>query len=247
MPPLWSSKAKGSSWKISDFSKPVDSSATKWFPAETTSMLLRSSAFSVTEWRSSQRRRADSRHNDIEETNRPRPMTYNTSVSEFNIVTMHVSCDVLLPALLPARRGLTNKRRVVCQPNFGWQLWRRNGYICVYFTGPQAQIPSSPYQQGMGLVRGYGFTSLKCKPARNVCENVILPAVGVVKGFWRNGELIAMYSCCNETWTEKKVVSCQLTVAAQSLGVLEASSVNGSATWRFRWLFSMHAGQQKWK
>ena len=48
--------------------------------------------------------------------------------SRSSIVNMHlclglVSCDVLLPA----RRGLTGKRRV------GWQLWKRNGYICVYF------------------------------------------------------------------------------------------------------------------
>ena len=30
-----------------------------------------------------------------------------------------------------------------------------NASIC---TGPQAQIPSSPYQQGLGLVQGYRFT-----------------------------------------------------------------------------------------
>ena len=51
------------------------------------------------------------------------------------VVNMHVyllSCGVLLSA----RRGLTGKRRGVCQPNFGWQLWKRNGYICVYFYWP---------------------------------------------------------------------------------------------------------------
>ena len=127
MPPLWSSKQKEAADRSVTSRNQVDRSATKWCPAKTTSMLLRSSAFSVTEWRSSQRRRADSRHHNIEETNRPRRRTYNTSVfSEFNIVNMHVhllSCDVLLPA----RRRLTCKRRVVSKPNFGSQLWKRNG------------------------------------------------------------------------------------------------------------------------
>ena len=122
----------------------------KWFPAKTTSLRCSfATRLSATlEWRSSQRRRADSRHNDIEETNRSRRMTYTTNdlFSELNIVNMHVhpclglvSCDVLLPA----RRRLTGKRRVaiVCQPNFGWQLWKPNEYICVYFYWPPGPNP----------------------------------------------------------------------------------------------------------
>ena len=63
-----------------------------------------------------------------------------------------VSCDVLLLG----RRGLTGKRRVVCQPNLA-DNFENVGYICVrrsIFTGPQVQIPPSPYEQGLGLVRG---------------------------------------------------------------------------------------------
>ena len=48
-----------------------------------------------------------------------------------------VSCDVLLPV----RRRLTCKRRVVSKPNFGSQLWKRNGYICVYFYWPPGPNP----------------------------------------------------------------------------------------------------------
>ena len=56
------------------------------------------------------------------------------------VVKMHVhllSCGVLLPA----RRGLTGKGHVVCEPNFGSQLWKRNGYICVYFYWPPGPNP----------------------------------------------------------------------------------------------------------
>ena len=49
----------------------------------------------------------------------------------------YVSCDVLLPP----RRRLTCKRRVVSKPNFGSQLWKRNGYICVYFYWPPGPNP----------------------------------------------------------------------------------------------------------
>ena len=73
-------------------------------------MLLRSSAFSVTEWRSSQRRRADSRHHTTTSKRRTvldeghtTPVSFRSSTSSTCTCTC-VSCDVLLPA----RRGFTN-------------------------------------------------------------------------------------------------------------------------------------------
>ena len=49
---------------------------------------------------------------------------------------------------LPVRRSaappltrVTGKRHIVCQPKFGWQLWKRNGYICVYFYWPPGPNP----------------------------------------------------------------------------------------------------------
>ena len=161
MPPLWSSKQKEAADRSMTSRNQVDRSATKWCPAKTTSMLLRSSAFRVTEWWSSQRRRADSRHHDFEETNRPRRRTYNTSVfsadrssTSSTCTWTYVSCDVLLPA----RRRLTCKRRVVCKPNFGSQLWKRNGYICAYFYWPPSPNPvvtiSTRVGPGSRLARG---------------------------------------------------------------------------------------------
>ena len=41
----------------------------------------------------------------------------------------------------PGTSAHHGKRRVVCQPNFGWQLWKRNGYICVYFNWPPGPNP----------------------------------------------------------------------------------------------------------
>ena len=36
--------------------------------------------------------------------------------------------------------------------------------VTFIFTGPQAQIPSSPYQQGLGLVRGYEKLIYSARP-----------------------------------------------------------------------------------
>ena len=67
-----------------------------------------------------------------------------------------VSCDVLLPARRLITTITANNALSVSQilaDNF------ENGILMVTYasilTGPQAQIPSSPYQQGLGLVRGY--------------------------------------------------------------------------------------------
>ena len=61
-----------------------------------------------------------------------------------------VSCDVLLPArrLITANDALSVSQ--ILADNF-------ENVMVTYasiLTGPQAQIPSSPYQQGLGLVRG---------------------------------------------------------------------------------------------
>ena len=58
---------------------------------------------------------------------------------------------------VPPLTRVTGKRHV-CQPNLADNFENvMVTYACI-FTGPQAQIPSSPYQQGLGLVRGYVAT-----------------------------------------------------------------------------------------
>ena len=68
-----------------------------------------------------------------------------------------VSCDVLLPArrLITANDALSVSQ--ILADNF-------ENVMVTYasiFTGPQAQIPSSPYQQRLGLVRGYTFVRMR--------------------------------------------------------------------------------------
>ena len=67
-----------------------------------------------------------------------------------------VSCDVLLPArrLITANDALSISQ--ILADNF-------ENVMVTYasiLTGPQARIPSSPYQQGLGLVRGYQLALL---------------------------------------------------------------------------------------
>ena len=167
MPPLWSSKQKEAADRSVTSRNQVDRSATKWCPAKTTSMLLRSSAFSVTEWRSSQRRRADSRHHDIEGTNRPRRRIYmyNTSSSDQCLLGVQHRQHARAPMWVvtfcsrPDVGSRVNDALSVSQilaHNFE-NAMPTNGYtyhMPLFFTGPRVQIPSSPYQQGLGLVRG---------------------------------------------------------------------------------------------
>ena len=100
-----------------------------------------------------------SKRRTVQDEGHTTPVT--SSRSSTSPVNMHVhlclglvSCDVLLLA----RRGLTGKRRVVCKPNFGLQLWKRNGYICVYFYWPPGPNPVVTMSTRLGLVRGYSCT-----------------------------------------------------------------------------------------
>ena len=64
-----------------------------------------------------------------------------------------------------ATHASTGKRHVVCQPKFGWQLWKRNGYICVYFYWPPGPNPVVTISRRVGpgsrLAEGFmrGFYS----------------------------------------------------------------------------------------
>ena len=63
-----------------------------------------------------------------------------------NLATFRTRADVPLPVRsdVPQCRHSRESLReshVVSKPNFGWQLWRRNGYICVYFYWPPGPNP----------------------------------------------------------------------------------------------------------
>ena len=197
-------------------------------------MLLRSSAFSVTEWRSSQRRRADSRHHEIffhtallwnslpqsiQATKPPQqfrialeqlwhkykhnpttdiPLSFwiinstRRSPRSERFSSVGKSFIYILNKIKNRRDEPSKTKDIQHQCLLGVQhrqharapMWvvtfcsrpdvgsRVNDALSVsqilahnfenvmvtyasIFTGPQAQIPSSPYQQGLGLVRGY--------------------------------------------------------------------------------------------
>ena len=82
----------------------------------------------------------------------PRPCT--------NLATFRTRADVPLPVRRSAVPPLTRVTTRVTRLSVSQILAHNFEDVMVtyasIFTGPQAQIPSSPYQQGLGLVRGYG-------------------------------------------------------------------------------------------
>ena len=102
-------------------------------PETTTLMLLSCTGFIVTEWRSSQQRRANSIHSSIdslEETNHPRQRAYNASDRRLLGVLqhqMHNPCDALLPVKRAADHEslLTDKRRRIRLSAKTWLATRR--------------------------------------------------------------------------------------------------------------------------
>ena len=70
---------------------------------------------------------------------------------------MHVhllSCGVLLPARRRVYVGSRASDALSVSQILAYNLENVMVTYASIFTGPQAQIPSSPYQQGLGLVRG---------------------------------------------------------------------------------------------
>ena len=87
----------------------------------------------------------------------PRPCT--------NLATFRTRADVPLPvrrSAVPPLTRVTGKRHntLSASQNLADNFENVMVTYASIFTGPQAQIPSSPYQQGLGLVRGY--TQLVC-------------------------------------------------------------------------------------
>ena len=127
----------------------------RWLPAKTTSTLFSCSGFRVKEWRSPQRRRANSTHSDIFLRIYEPLKTKDINTSDH---LCSESCIAATPTLRRSAHGQTFRSRsdvpqcrhsreslreshVVSKPNFGSQLWRRNGYICVYFYWPPGPNP----------------------------------------------------------------------------------------------------------
>ena len=71
----------------------------------------------------------------------------------------------------PGTSAHHGKRRVVCQPKFGCQLWKRNGYICVYFYWPPGANPvvtiSTRVGPGSRLEEGWESTVDSISYVRN--------------------------------------------------------------------------------
>ena len=163
MPPLWSSKQEEAAHRSVTSRNQVDRSATKWCPAKTTSMLLRSSAHGVAKftatksWFKTPRHRRDepSKTKDIQHQCLLGVQHRQHARAPMWVVTFCSRPDVgsrVNDALSVSQILAHNFENVMVT------------YASI-FTGPQAQIPSSPYQQRLGLVRGKGRAWLEASTA----------------------------------------------------------------------------------